>query len=141
MKSWQLWVLGIVALAVLILGIDYSVAKAKLGGIEITTSVDPPQVVADGRNQVQITLHVTEDGKPRAEDLIQSWLGTGGGLLIPSWVVTDENGMAQITYTPNPYSPYDPQDFVEIVLSDTSIGLIVEVNKQEVVQIPLMEPT
>lgn len=141
MKTWQMWVSGIVALGLLILGIDYKMATAKLDGIEIATSVDPPQVVADGRNQVIVTLHVTEDGKPRANDLVQSWLGRGGGLLIPSWVVTDQNGKAQITYTPNPYSPYDPQDFVEINISDTSIGRIIEVDKREVVQVALLGPT
>ena len=141
MKSWQLWVSGIVVLGLLVVGIDYKMATAKLDGIEIATTVDPPQVVADGRNQVLITLHVTEDGEPRADDLIQSWLGVGGGLLIPNWVVTDENGMAQITYTPNPYSPYDPQEFVEINVSDTSIGQIVEVDKREVVQVSLLDPT
>lgn len=69
--------------------------------------------------------------------LFSFWLRKGGGLLTPNWVYTDENGMFIVTYTPNPYSRYDPQDGAEIAVLDTSIGRLVEVGKQSAVIIGL----
>lgn len=140
MKSWKLWVLGVLALAGVILGVEYGLGVAKLDSVVIATSIEPPQVVADGRSSVVITIRVTEDGEPRANDLIQAWLGRGGGLLVPNWFVTDERGMAQITYTPNPYSPYDSLEAAEIHISDTSIGRLVEVDKRHIARVPLIDP-
>jgi len=140
MKSWKLWVLGVLALAGVILGVDYRLAVARLDSVVIATSIEPPQAVADGHSSVVITFRVTEDGDPRGNDLVQAWLGRGAGLLTPNWIVTDERGMARITYTPNPYSPYDPQDAAEIHISDTSIGRLVEVEKLHVARVPLIDP-
>ncbi|MBE3040326.1 MAG: hypothetical protein IMZ62_16130, partial [Chloroflexi bacterium] len=47
--------------------------------------------------------------------------------------------VAQVTYTPNPFSPYDPQD-ATISVMDTSIGRLVEVDKQSEVQVKLQAP-
>jgi hypothetical protein len=128
------------ALIVAVLGADYALATAQLDDVVIETSLDPPRVAADGRNSVVITVRITQNGRPRANDLVQAWIGSGSGLLIPNWVITDEHGTARITYTPNPYSPYDPQEAAEIRMMDTSIGRLVEVSKRHTVRVPLLEP-
>ncbi len=48
--------------------------------------------------------------------------------------------MAEVTYTPNPFSPYDPQDGAVISVMNTSIGRLVEVDKMGEVLIQLQEP-
>ena len=64
----------------------------------------------------------------------------GGGLLVPQWIYTDENGRAEIEYTPNPATPYDLEQGVLIHVLDTSIGRLIEVGKEVVVEVPLIAP-
>ena len=135
-----IWVLGIVAVFVLIFGVDWLIAQSRLGGIAIDIVADPTEVVANGRDRSTVTIRITENGQPRADDLVQLWLSKGGGLLTPNWVYTDENGGITVTYTPNPYSRYDPQDGAQIVVLDTSIGRLIEVGKQSAVTIGLVKP-
>jgi hypothetical protein len=136
----HLWILAVVLVIMAIYGTDWVLAIARLDGILIETTLDPPTVVADGKSSITLTVRVTEQGQPRAHDLLQSWLDTGSGLLIPDWTYTDENGVAQITYSPNPLTQYDVQDKAEIHVRDISIGRLIEVGKDIVVEVPLVEP-
>ncbi len=137
---WRLTALGVLAVLVLIAGTDWLMAQARLGRINLEVSVNPPEVVADGQNSVEIAVRITENGVPRANDLVQAWLGTGAGRVLPDWSYTDENGVVVIQLTPNRYSPYDPKDNVELHVLDTSIGRLVEVGKHEVVRIGILQP-
>jgi hypothetical protein len=121
-------------------GGDWALAQARLDDIRIETALEPPAVVADGQSSIVLTVRVTERGEPRANDLVQSWLAVGSGLLIPEWVYTDENGVAKITYSPNPLTVYDVQDKAEIHVRDVSIGRLIEVGKDIVVEVPLLPP-
>ena len=94
-----IWVLGIVAVFVLIFGVDWLIAQSRLGGIAIDIVADPTEVVANGSDKSTVTIRITENGQPRADDLVQLWLSKGGGLLTPNWVYTDENGGITVTYT------------------------------------------
>ena len=137
---WRLWMLGLLAVVAAIFGVDWMRSTAQLDDILIETWVDPPSVVADGLSSTSITVRVTERGQPREHDLLQIWLGTGAGRLVPNWVFTDEKGMAVIEFTPNRYNPYDPQDELEIHIRDTSIGRLIEVGKQAMLYVPLGKP-
>jgi hypothetical protein len=134
------WVLIALAVLIAVLAVDRGMAQARLGHVQIAAPAEPATVVADGKNSTVVTVRVTEDGRPCAGHLLQAYLGSGAGLLTPGWVFTDQNGTAVITYTPNPYSVYDPQDFVLINVMDTSIGRIIEVDKRQEVRVTLQAP-
>jgi hypothetical protein len=140
MKKFRLWFLAVLTMVLLVLFIDWASANSQMNKINMDISVDSPEVIADGKNSVNLTILVTEEGRPRVNDLIQCYLKSGSGLLIPQWAFTDEDGKAQVVYTPTPFSPYDPIDFVVIVVMDTSIGRIVEVDKVQTVNVKLKAP-
>ncbi len=135
------WLFVILALIAAILAVDVVRSTAQLDHIQIDATVDPSSVVADGLSKTTITVRVTEDGKPRVGDMLQIFLITGSGRVLPGWARTDNAGMVVTEFTPNPYSPYDPVDGAELQISDVSIGRLVEVRKDKVVLIPMIEPT
>jgi hypothetical protein len=134
---WFLVVIGVLCIPLLA---DYALANARIDQVRFDYTIDPPEVVADGKSSATITLHVTENGEPRVHDMFQIWFEVGGGLLTPDTAFTDEQGVITITYRPNPASPYTPSDFAQIAVMDASIGRLVEVRRQESIQIPLVEP-
>lgn len=136
----RIWILGALALIILVFGGDWLIARSRLGNITIAVQADPENVVANGKDSTTLTIRFTENGQPRVDDLIQLWLIKGGGLLTPNWVYTNDDGSITVTYTPNPYSRYDPQDGAEIAILDTSIGRLIEVGKQSSVNIGLIKP-
>jgi hypothetical protein len=122
------------------LAFDWLTAQARLDRVTFDYTLSPAQVVADGKSSTTITLRVTEDGQPRANDMFQIWFEVGGGLLTPDTAFTDSNGLIKITYRPNPANPYDPTDFTQIAVMDASIGRLIEVRKQQSIKIPLVIP-
>jgi hypothetical protein len=139
MKPW-LWG-GVIVLAILTpFCVDWLLAQSRLPHVLVETNLDKPSVVADGQSKITITIQVSQDGKPRADDLVQAWIGEGSGLLRPQWVYTDEQGKAQMTFEPNALSPYDNQEQAVIQLANTSVGRLVEVRKETSVKIPLEKP-
>ena len=140
MKNIRLWILAGLLLISTVLFVDWFRAESNLKNINISVSADPSTIIADGKNQSILTVHVTENGRPRVNDLMQSYLSSGSGLLIPQWAFTDQNGIARITYTPTPFSPYDPTNGVVIVVLDTNIGRIIEVDKEQIVEVKLQAP-
>ncbi len=140
LKSARFWFLVVVGVIAVILTVDWLFSVNRLNRVQMEITANPEIVIADGKNAVILTIRVTENGQPRAHDLIQLWLDKGSGLLIPNWVFTNEDGVAEVTYTPNPFSPYDPQDGAVISVMNTSIGRLVEVDKMGEVLIQLQEP-
>src|SRR5205085_2106730 len=106
---------------------DWALATARLPNIEIQGSLSAPNVIADGKNSVEIIVRVTEGGNPRANDTLQTWIDVGGGLLLPQWAFTDEHGEAVIKFSPNPQTQYDTVETAVLHIRDTSIGSLIEV--------------
>jgi 2-keto-3-deoxy-galactonokinase len=138
--KWRFWTLSIIAVLAVAMVVDWGRASARLSQITITGQLDPPKVVADGTNSTMLTVVVTENGRPRVHTLLQSWLQTGGGLLIPEWAYTDAEGKAQITYTPNPANPYDLEQKTVIHVADTRVGWLIEVVKGYEIEVPIEAP-
>ncbi len=136
----QRWFYVLVVIAVLAVPLlaDYVLAQARIDQVHFDYTIDPPQVVADGKSSTTITLRVTENGEPRVHDLFQIWFEVGGGLLTPDTAFTNDQGIITIKYRPNPASPYTPSDFAQIAVMDASIGQLVEVRRQESIKIPLV---
>jgi hypothetical protein len=134
------WLMIFLALIVAILGVDVIKSSAQLSSIQVETTVNPPNIVADGTSKAIITIRVTQNGIPRAGDMMQMFLTTGAGRILPAWARTDENGVVTTEFTPNTYSPYDPVEGAVLQISDTSIGQLVEVRKDHSITIPLGKP-
>lgn len=141
LKSWRLVTVAVLAVVVAILTVDWAIARARLPGVVIETSLETPELIADGQHTATFVVRVSEDGKPRVGDLMQLWLVKGSGQLVPQWAFTDDQGTSRISFTPNPYNRYDPQDAVEIEIMDTNIGRLIEVGKRSRIEIPLVMPT
>jgi hypothetical protein len=140
LKSWRFLIIVVLGVLVVVLTIDWAMASARLPGVIIETTLETPEVIADGKHTATFVVRVTENGQPRAQDLVQLWLVKGSGQLVPQWVFTDDQGTSRINFTPNPYNRYDPQDAVEIAIMDTSIGRLIEVGKRSSITIPLAKP-
>jgi len=140
MGKARLFILTVLVAAAAVAGIDWMLANGRLKDISIETSLEPAAVVADGESSTTLELRVTEHGEPRANALLQLWINTGSGLLVPEWVLTDADGVAHSVYTPNVANPYDPQDEALVYVMDTTVGRIIEVDKRVLVHIPLMMP-
>jgi len=133
----------IILISLIILGplaFDWLNAHAQVDRVKFDYTLSPAQVVADGKSSTTVTLRVTQDGKPRANDMLQIWFEVGGGMVTPDTAFTDSNGQITITYRPNPANAYDPTDFTQIAIMDASIGRLIEVRKQESIKIPLIMP-
>jgi len=139
-REWRPWFVGVVAFILVVCGADWVWASARLNDVVIDASLDKTSIVADGKDSVVLTIRVTENGEPRAGDLVQSWIDVGSGFLVPQWVYTDDNGVAHIKFTPNAMTQYEVQDRAEIHIRDINIGRLIEVGKDIVVVVPLAVP-
>lgn len=133
-------VLVVVVLAVAILGIDLLLAYSRLGSVSIQGRLDPPKVVADGKQSTVLTVRVTENGRPRIHDTLQSFLESGNGLLVPEWAFTDQDGVARFTLTPNPFSLYDLEEKTVVHVLSINIGRLIEVNKHFTIEVAIEAP-
>lgn len=139
MSRWIYIVLVVVAL--IPFGVDWTLATARLPNIDMQVSLSAPQVTADGKDSVQITVRITENGAARVNDTLQTWIDVGGGLLLPQWIFTDEHGEAVVKFSPNPQTKYDVVETAVLHIRDTSIGHLIEVSKDVTVEVPLIAPT
>ena len=136
----RLLAFAIIGLLLAAIAVDYAQARARLPNISITGEFDQPKVIADGKSSIILTVRVTENGQPRTNALLQAWLESGGGLFIPEWNYTDENGFAEYTYTPNAAGPYDLQEDTIAHVIDIGVGRLFEVDKHYRIQIPVEAP-
>ena len=74
----------------------YAQAQARLPNISIAGRFDQPKAIADGKSSMVLNVRLTENGQPRADALLQACLESGGGLFIPEWTHTDEDGRAEM---------------------------------------------
>jgi hypothetical protein len=131
----------VVVLIAAVFAADGLVSRARLANVVIEGRMDPPTLVADGRNTGVLTLHITEGGRARVGDLIQCFLQEGNGLLIPQWSYSDANGETRINLTPNALTEYDIATGTLIHCVDTSIGRIVEAGKEFTIPVEVEAPS
>ena len=136
-KRIALLTTAVVAALLIVAMVDVIVSFSRLNNIEIVIEA-PEAMVADGTNKQTIGVSVAENGKPRGGDMIQCWILEGGGKLLPSYFFLDENGQAEIWFTPTRLSVYSAKTAV-IAIEDISIGRIIEVRKKTTVSIDLEE--
>jgi len=137
---WRVYVLAVLALGIAVGLADWGLAVLRRDDVLIETSLEPEQVVADGQSTVTIHIRVLESGRPREGALLQLWINRGSGFLVPEWVITDSEGRAKATFTPNKATRYDLYDAAVISVMDTSVGRLVEVDKLVEVEVPIIIP-
>ena len=123
-----------------LLVVDWVQAQIRLANVSIEGQLDKAKVISDGEDSIVLTIRVTENGQPRVDDTLQAWLQPGNGLMIPEWSYTDENGEVQITFTPNPATPYDVGVDTVINVIDINIGRWLEVDKRFSIEVPVEAP-
>jgi hypothetical protein len=123
-----------------LLVVDWVQAQIRLANVSIEGQLDKAKVISDGEDSIVLTIRVTEKGQPRVDDTLQAWLQPGNGLMIPEWSYTDENGEVQITFTPNPATPYDVGVDTVINVIDINIGRWLEVDKRFSIEVPVEAP-
>ena len=123
-----------------LLVVDWVQAQIRLANVSIEGQLDKAKVISDGEDSIVLTIRVTENGQPRVDDTLQAWLQPGNGLMIPEWSYTDENGEVQITFTPNPATPYDVEMDTVINVIDINIGRWLEVDKRFSIEVPVEAP-
>ena len=123
-----------------LLVVDWVQAQIRLANVSIEGQLDKAKVISDGEDSIVLTIRVTENGQPRVDDTLQAWLQPGNGLMIPEWSYTDENGEVQITFTPNPATPYDVEVDTVINVIDINIGRWLEVDKRFSIEVPVEAP-
>ena len=124
-----------------ILAGDWFASQSRLRHITIDGYLDPPTVVADGQQSTVLTVEILENGQPRVGDLVQSFLESGNGLLIPEWAYTDENGRIYVTFSPTPLTQYDLAQRTVIRVTDIGIGRLVEAGTTWAIEVGLEAPT
>ena len=129
--------LVVVLVVAAILTGDWLVSLARLDEVTIDGYLDPPTVVADGKQSTVLTVQILEKGSPRVGDLVQSFVERGNGLLLPEWAYTDENGQVNLTFAPTPLTQYDLIEQPVIRVTDVSVGRIVEVGKSWAIDVAL----
>ena len=136
----RLIILLVVSAIVVIVSADLLHAFVSRNRTVIDCSLPSGPVVADGIATLDIIIHVTENGKPRKGDLMQSWIVSGEGKLRPAYFFIDQEGKGTLTFTPNVLTTYSDRKAV-FTIRDNSFGKIIEVAKEVSVTVSLEKPS
>ena len=124
---------------VLIFGAGWAQAMRALPSVQITAVVQPRTTVADGQHTVHLAVRVTQDGHPRAGDIVDA-IGLDGGNMIPPEGGTDRQGRVTFAYIVPTSNAYQTVTVAHVEIRDISIGALVEVDKVIRIGIPLKQP-
>ena len=69
-SRWIRWFRGLLVLVVVVLVADWGYSTVRLHGVRMDVALNPPRVLADGKHKTVLTIRVSEDGHPRAHDLL-----------------------------------------------------------------------
>lgn len=103
--------------------------------------INPTSIPGDGRSSTTFTVYVhNADGSPRTGDTIEV-LNQTPGLFDRSRALTDETGKAVFTFTSSKSNKYRPAAPVPVIVTNTSLGNLIEVRKTITETINVTEPT
>lgn len=117
--------------------IDYIAA----GDIQIHAQLKPAVLPADGFTTGTLTVRVTgSGGAPRVGDTLEI-LDEGLGYFARTRALTDRNGSATYVYTPSRASVYEPARPVPVLITDTSLGRLIEFDKVTTYIMSVVDPS
>ena len=139
MIRWVGWM--VMGPIVVVLGLGWWADARRMHSVIMRVQVSPERVPADGISSARVTVRVFDEaGRPRAGDVIEM-LNTGPGILDRFRAQTDNQGMAGFTFTSAHSNAYRPAGPVTLIVTNTSIGRVIEVTKTALAVIKTVEPT
>jgi hypothetical protein len=130
---------ALMAAVVLIFGTSWAVDALGASHVRLETTVNPTSIPADGESTATLTVRsLTPDGKPRVRDTIEV-LNQGAGVFDRFRALTDERGEAVFVFTSARGNKYRPAAPVPVLVINTSLGSLIEVNKTATATINVTE--
>jgi hypothetical protein len=131
----------IFGVVVLILTTSWAIDTNKAKAVEMSVDVNPTSIPGDGRSSTTFTVYVRNtDGSPRIGDTIEV-LNQAAGLFDRTRALSDEEGKAVFTFTSSKSNKYRPASPVPVIVTNTSLGTLIEVRKTITATINVTEPT
>jgi hypothetical protein len=120
---------ALMAAVLLVFGTSWAVDALGASRTRLETSVNPRSIPADGQSSTTLTVRsLTPDGTPRVRDTIEV-LNQGAGVFDRFRALTDERGEAVFVFTSARGNKYRPAAPVPVLVINTSLGSLIEVNK------------
>jgi hypothetical protein len=111
------------------------------GEVHVAVSMRPAVLPADGFTTGVLTVRVTgSGGVPRVGDTVEI-LDEGLGFFDRTRALTDRNGSARYVYTPQRASVYEPARPVPVLITDTSLGRLIEFDKVSTFTMTIVDPS
>jgi hypothetical protein len=130
---------ALMAAVLLVFGASWAVDTMGANRVRLETSLNPTSIPADGQSTSTLTVQsLTPDGKPRVRDTIEV-LNQGAGVFDRFRALTDERGKAVFVFTSARGNKYRPAAPVPVLVINTSLGSLIEVNKTVTATIDVTE--
>ncbi len=140
MPVGRILIWGAVALLVIVLGGGWVIDFATASNVGLQARISPAVLPADGYSSGRFLVRVTNaDGSPRASDTIEV-LRQGTGSFDRTRALTDARGEALFLYTTSRSNKYQPAQPVPVLVTDTSLGRLIEIDKNVTVSINVVNP-
>ncbi len=141
MRIDRILIWGAVALLVIVLGGGWAIDFATAGGVSLQARISPSVLPADGFSSGRFVVRATNaDGSPRAGDTIEV-LRQGTGAFDRTRALTDAGGVALFLYTTSRSNKYQPAQPVPVIVTDTSLGRLIEIDKNVTISINVVDPS
>lgn len=125
---------------VLVLTTSWVFDTNKARAVEMSVEVNPTSIPGDGRSSTVFTVYVRNaDGSPRKGDTIEV-LNQLPGLFDRTRALSDEEGKAVFIFTSSKSNKYRPAAPVPVIVTNTSLGTLIEVRKTITATIDVTEP-
>jgi len=125
----------------LIFGGSWVLDYVAAGEVHVSAQFKPSVLPADGFTTGALTVHVTgSGGAPRVGDTVEV-LDEGLGFFDRTRALTDKNGVAVYVYTPARASAYSPAASAPVLITDISLGRLIEFDKVSTFTIPIVDPS
>jgi hypothetical protein len=113
----------------LVFGASWAFDTLAASRVRLETSVNLTSIPADGQSSATLTVRsLTADGRPRVRDTIEV-LNQGAGVFDRFRALTDERGAAVFVFTSARGNKYRPAAPVPVLVINSSLGSLIEVNK------------
>lgn len=135
--------LGGLGIVVVVFGGSWAIDFAHAGAVHMSVHISPSVIPADGQTAGRVTLRVVNpDGTPRAGDLLDVLdESQNPGTVSPYRLITDRHGVATFTYTPQAVNAFITAAPARVLVTDSSFGHLVEVDKMTTLTIPVVDPS
>jgi len=111
------------------------------GKVHVAIQIKPSVLPGDGFTTGDLTVRVTgPDGAPRVGDTVEV-LDEGLGYFDRTRALTDKNGAAVYVYTPARSTVYTPAAPARVLVTDISLGRLIEFDKVTDFMIPVVDPS